>query len=352
MRMFEKCSITILLIFSYIFGYCTSFGLKSSCGLSGRVRGPYYHQRNFLLQDQADGDNAKFKSTNKADDNDIRPPPPPTGNGEWADWDTDGYIEEPYEGEDGDGDDDKVPSFAEFGALIAKSTSIVDDDDKRIPSYEEELQLRKDAAAAKLTIVPSSSGQWSPLSSGKKGEPMGMSASDNWAGWSEDAPYFDEDDSQDDEGNWGRSEGSDKPGYGAVSGSSDLWTRQTPVVEVPSAAPVQQKSVTAAADIQPQHAAISAATISSALPATASIITDSSSSSSSGSSSSGNADTLTVVLEMNRQFSNLDMKMTLAETNNERRIGNLMSEIKSLKAIIAFLIGTVVAVISKLLWNV
>lgn len=344
--MFEKCYITILLIVSYIFGYCTSFGLKSTCGLSGRVRGPYHHQRNFLLQEQAGGDDAKFKSTNKADDNDIRLPPPPTGNGEWADWDTDGYIEEPYEGEDGDGDDGKVPSFAEFGALIAKSTSIVDDDDdKRIPSYEEELQLRKDAAAAKLIIVPSSSGQWSPLSSSKKGEPMGMSASDNWAGWSEDAPYFDEDDSQDDEGNWGRSEGADRPGYGAVSGSSDLWTRQTPAVEVPSAVPL--KSVTA--DIQPQHAAISAATVSSALPATTPIITDSSSSSS---SSSGNTDTLTVVLEMNRQFSNLDMKMTLAETNNERRISNLISEIKGLKTIIAFLIGTVVAVLSKLLWNV
>ena len=279
----------------------------------------------------------------KSDDNKI----PPIGKGEWADWDTDEYIEEPYEPENGDDDDDKVPSFAKFGASHAKSTVV--DDDKRIPTYEEELQLRKDAAAAKLVIAPATSGQWSPLSSGKKGEPMGMSASDNWAGWSEDAPYFDEDDSQDDEGNWGRSEGADRPGYGAVSGSSDLWTRQTPVA-IPSV--VSQKSVTAA--IQPEHAATSAATITPAQPHSEPIITDvsssTSSSTSSTSSSSGKADTLTVVLEMNRQFSNLDLKMTLAESNNERRIGNLMSEMQGLKKIIVFLIGTVVAVLLKFLW--
>jgi hypothetical protein len=347
--MFESGSFTILLIFPCLFGYCNSFSLKPIRGLSGLVKGSYYHQRTYRSQEKADGDNSGFR-LNKPDDADIPPPPPPTGKGEWADWDTDEYIEEPYESEDGDSSDDKVPSFAEFGALIAKSTSSFVDDDKRIPSYEEELQLRKDAAAAKLIIVPPaavavSSGQWSPLSSGKKGEPMGMSASDNWAGWSEDAPYFDEDDSQDDEGNWGRSEGADRPGYGAVSGSSDLWTRQTPV-EIPSV--VSAKSVTA--DIKLQHAAVSTASIAAALPITEAVITDVSSTSSSGSSSS-KGDALTVVLEMNRQFSNLDLKMTTADNNNERRIGNLMSEIQDLKKIVTFLIGIVATVLIKLLWS-
>lgn len=347
--MFESGSITILLIFPCIFGYCNSFSLKPIRGLSGLVRGSYYHQRTYLSQEKADGDNSGFRLNNKPDDTDIPPPPPPTGKGEWADWDTDEYIEEPYESEEGDNSDDKVPSFAEFGALITKSTGSFVDDDKRIPSYEEELQLRKDAAAAKLIITPAaaaaavSSGQWSPLSSGKKGEPMGMSASDNWAGWSEDAPYFDEDDSQDDEGNWGRSEGADRPGYGAVSGSSDLWTRQTPV-EIPSV--VSAKSVTA--DIQSQHAAVSTASITAALPVTEVAISNVSSSGSSSSSSKGDA--LTVVLEMNRQFSNLDLKMTTADSNNERRIGNLMTEIHGLKKIITFLIGIVATVLIKLLW--
>jgi hypothetical protein len=349
--MFESGSITILLIFPCILGYCNSFSLKPIRGLSGLVKGSYHHQRTYLSQEKADGDNSGFRLNNKPDDTDIPPPPPPTGKGEWADWDTDEYIEEPYESEEGDSSDDKVPSFAEFGALIPKSISSFVDDDKRIPSYEEELQLRKDAAAAKLIITPTaaaavavSSGQWSPLSSGKKGEPMGMSASDNWAGWSEDAPYFDEDDSQDDEGNWGRSEGADRPGYGAVSGSSDLWTRQTPA-ETPSG--VSAKSVTA--DIQSQHAAVSAASITAALPVTEVAITDVSSSSTSSSSSS-KGDALTVVLEMNRQFSNLDLKMTAADSNNERRIGNLMSEIQGLKKIITFLIGIVATVLIKLLW--
>ena len=344
--MFESGSITILLIFPCIFGSCNSFSLKPIRGLSGLVKGSQYHQRIYLSQEKADGDNSGFRLNNKPDDTDTPPPPPPTGKGEWADWDTDEYIEEPYESEEGDSSDDKEPSFAEFGALIAKSTSSFLDDDKRIPSYEEELQLRKDAAAAKLIITPAaaavavSSGQWSPLSSGKKGEPMGMSASDNWAGWSEDAPYFDEDDSQDDEGNWGRSEGADRPGYGAVSGSSDLWTRQTPV-ETPS---VSAKSVTA--DIQSQHADVSTASITAALPVIEAVITDVSSSS----SSSSKGDALTVVLEMNRQFSNLDLKMTTADSNNERRIGNLMSEIQGLKKIITLLIGIVATVLFKLLW--
>lgn len=348
--MFESGSLSILLIFLCIFGYCNSFSVKPTRGLSGLVRGSYYHQRTSLPQERADGDNSGFRLNNKADDTDIPPPPPPppTGKGEWADWDTDEYIEEPYEPENGDSNDDKVPSFAEFGALIAKSTSSFVDDDKRIPSYEEELQLRIDAAAAKLVIAPAAaaSGQWSPLSSGKKGEPMGMSASDNWAGWSEDAPYFDEDDSQDDEGNWGRSEGADRPGYGAVSGSSDLWTRQTPV-EIPPV--VSQKSETA--DIQPQHAAVSAASITAALPVTQAVVTDISSASSSSGSSGSRGDSLTVVLEMNRQFSNLDLKMTTVDSNNERRIGNLMSEIQDLKKIITLLIGIVATVLFKLLWS-
>lgn len=58
-------------------------------------------------------------------------------------------------------------------------------------------------------------------------------------------PYFDENDVQDDEGNWGRSDGSYSYGssFSAGSNTTDLWTRQ--IADIPSSTekiPVNERS--------------------------------------------------------------------------------------------------------------
>lgn len=270
------------------------------------------------------------------------PPPPANGRGEWADWDTDGYVEEPYETDEVQ--DDRFPSIPIQIPVPVVRLNAVAEDDARIPSYEEFKKI-----TAKVIIPEQQSGQWSPLSNGKKGEPMGMSASDNWAGWSEDAAYFDEDDSQDDEGNWGRSEGADKPGYGAVSGSSDLWTRQTPTVAALKSVTVSNPSVsTATPSITIPTSVSSTPTPSStSLPVIAAATSKSVDSKSDFLSSTS----LTVVLEMNRQFANLDLKMVTQQSNYERKIDILVEEIGDLKKWLGFVGGSLLVVLLKFILN-
>ena len=282
-----------------------------------------------------------LRATSKDRFNAAVPPAPANGRGEWADWDTDGYVEEPYE-------TDEEPIDISPTAPIQIPVSVVRldtvaDDDARVPSYEE---FKK--TTAKVIISEQQSGQWSPLSSGKKGEPMGMSASDNWAGWSEDAAYFDEDDSQDDEGNWGRSEGADKPGYGAVSGSSDLWTRQTPTVAlnpVIVAGPVV--STTTPSTMIPAAIPSTPTPSSVSLP----VITVAVSKNVDSKSDTFSSDALTVVLEMNRQFANLDLEMVTQQSNYERKIDVLVEEISELKKWLGFICGSLLVVLLKFILN-
>ena len=231
-------------------------------------------------------------NASKKDDDIILPP---VGKGEWADWDSDSYVEEPYEADEEETEDeeDAVVLSKGFDAIIG----------------------------AKLS--PSDSGQWSPLSTGNKGESQGMSAADNWPGWSEEAPYFDEDDTQDDEGNWGRAEGADRPGYGAVSGSSDLWTRQTPAEE-PSY-PKVPEAVTATAVVP----SASTSTSQSIPHLQKADTTDGS-----------RSDTLTLILEMNRQFAAMDAKMTQAQINSDRKIDQLTADLSELRRYLDFIIAT------------
>jgi hypothetical protein len=272
-------------------------------------------------------------------DNSIPPPPPSIGRGEWADWDTDGYVEEPYETED-EPEDDRIPTYDEFKKAneVKNEKAEAEHEDDRIPSYDEfkkanEVKNEKPVSPVEFKIIDQpTSGQWSPLSTGKKGEPMGMSASDNWGdGWSEDAAYFDEDDTQDDEGNWGRSEGSDKPGYGAVSGSSDLWTRQTPDEVVPAVAAVTAVIPSAAAVVS---VASAAAAEGSAISSTA---------------TPTGSDALTVVLEMNRQFAHMDSKLSAVQSSYERKIDQLLAEVSELKRWLGFIGGSLAVVLLKLL---
>jgi hypothetical protein len=269
------------------------------------------------------------------------PPPPANGRGEWADWDTDGYVEEPYEADEEPGDRFSSDPVQIPVPVVRLDTAA--EDDAIVPSYEEFKKI-----TAKVIISEQQSGQWSPLSSGKKGEPMGMSASDNWAGWSEDAAYFDEDDSQDDEGNWGRSEGADKPGYGAVSGSSDLWSRQTPTVTALKPVVVDNSAaVTTTPSITIPETVSSIPTSSSAsLPAATAVVSknvDSKPDTSSG--------TLTVVLEMNRQFANLDLKLVTQQNNYERKIDILVEEVGELKKWLGFIGGSLLVILLKIILN-
>ena len=296
---------------SFIFSICTSYNVKVHLQTSRHMLSKFVSFRSIspfvMCASSNDGDNF------------IPPPPPSSGRGEWADWDTDGYVEEPYEAEE-EPEDDRIPSYAEF--KLATSVN----NEKVVSPIELKV------------IKEQTSGQWSPLSTGKKGEPMGMSASDNWAGWSEDAAYFDEDDSQDDEGNWGRSEGSDKPGYGAVSGSSDLWTRQTPDVVAPTAAVVS--AAPAAADVGSVSAAIIPAVPAAAAAAVEAKVI---------SPSAAGSDALTVVLEMNRQFAHLDSKLSLVQSSYERKIDQLLGEVSELKRWLGFIGGSLVVILLKLI---
>jgi hypothetical protein len=242
----------------------------------------------------------------KENENDKFVPPPPTGSkGEWADWDTESYVEEPYE----EDKEDKEVTFQGVEAAISEN--------------------------------PVSSGQWSPLATGnkKEGESQGMSASDNWAGWSEEPPYFDEDDVEDDEGNWGRA-GEDKPGFGAVSGSSDLWTRQTPSVPSVPIPTVQTPSVQIPS---PPTETVAAVSTSGAAPVQQSSVNT-------------GPDTLTIVLEMNRQFATLDTKSTLSQsineikaTTTEKKVDALVTEVGELRRLLTFTVGALAVLVLKTL---
>jgi hypothetical protein len=241
----------------------------------------------------------------KEDDNFV-PPPPPNSKGEWSDWDTESYVEEPYE--EDKGEEVKEVTFKGVEAAVSEN--------------------------------PISSGQWSPLVTGnkKEGEPQGMSASDNWAGWSEEPPYFDEDDVEDDEGNWGRA-GEDKPGFGAVSGSSDLWTRQTPSVPSVQVPPVQTPAVQIPSTPTESVAAVST---SAAVQQSGIVNTG--------------ADTLTIVLEMNRQFTALDTKTTLSQsineikaTTTEKKVDVLVTEVGELRRLLTFTVGALAVLVLKTL---
>lgn len=291
-RLIVACMVCCIFSFSNSFKFLQPIGLKPNQVSSSKTVGCF--RPSLRLQADQENENDKFV------------PPPPTGSkGEWADWDTESYVEEPYEEEK----EDNEVTFQKVEAAISEN--------------------------------PVSSGQWSPLVTGnkKEGEPQGMSASDNWAGWSEEPPYFDEDDVEDDEGNWGRA-GADKPGFGAVSGSSDLWTRQTPSVPSVPTPTVQTHSVQIPSTPTESVAAVSTG---GAAPVQQSTLNT-------------GPDTLTIVLEMNRQFATLDTKTTLSQsineikaTTTEKKVDALVTEVGELRRLLTFTVGALAVLVLKTL---
>lgn len=135
------------------------------------------------------------------------PPRTGGGQGEWADWDTDNYLEDEYV------DEDEVTPSAVDPALLALAQKGADANDEasnfnQLPSSQSKMKApadwdRPDAYSGRL----SKSNEFGDASLMR--EP-----------WSEEAPYFDEADVQDDQGNWGRD--ASMQFSGAVKGSS-LW---------------------------------------------------------------------------------------------------------------------------------
>lgn len=209
---------------------------------------------------------------------------------------------------------------------------------------------------------------------------QGMSASDNWGPtWSEEPPYFDEDDSQDDEGNWGRAKsdggggmgggsgggGIDKPGYGAVSGSSDLWTRQTPADlslkfftgGFPTTASVtttnNNNDAAAVANSNNFHnhgknnmksdfpsPAPTITPAQNAVGTTTQLVSETQ-------QLQSHSQSLTIVLEMNRQFASLDTKMMDGQNRSDRKVDSLMKEIRWLNRWLGLAVGGLIVVLLK-----
>lgn len=159
-------------------------------------------------------------STKQAwDDPDYKPPT--QGQGEWADWDSDGFMGdmEP-EMEDGEKEGEGTKEKDKVVAMESKASVEVAQSAGR--SFADWKSGGGDVEVGGLQ------GWDNLMKTGPSGSAGGRSASENWAGWSEDAPYFDDNDILDEEP---VKEGSVFPPLG----SSDLWARPTSSIEVPAA---------------------------------------------------------------------------------------------------------------------
>ena len=115
------------------------------------------------------------------------------GSGEWSDWENDSYVEEDFENDEKDDS-----TFFPSATLMSMTTGT-------LPSLSK-------SAKTSLSIPPAS-------------VKVDVAKKEDWSNWSEECPYFDDDDSKDDEGNWDRNDSDDanvpeKPSY-----TSDLWAR-------------------------------------------------------------------------------------------------------------------------------
>jgi hypothetical protein len=124
-------------------------------------------------------------------------PPEGTGQGEWADWDNNSFYEDEYV----QGDEEDEVSIPINSILLSASKMTTSSEDKKI------------------------NGDMKSASDNESND-NGASSSSQSDQWSEEAPYFDEADVQDDEGNWGRSVGN-LP----TAGSSSVWMSRTEYAE-------------------------------------------------------------------------------------------------------------------------
>ena len=283
------------------------------------------------------------------------PPPPNGGRGEWADWDNEAYVGDGSDmgglfggddggkgipikapatlpadaagmaaGSDDSGEDvDVVVQRLRDAAARSRAAGLSDDDDTDIPppppgSRGEWSDWSGGASSSSSSFSSSSSsssgrnGAWSPRQDREEG---GRSASENWEGWSEDAPYFDEAEVVDDEGNRGHAT-DDRPQVNL--GSSDLWmTRAERAAMSRESEPPPPAAVESPAPV----AASSPGPPTVAAPAAAGVPADAA---------------LTIVVEMNRQFQLLDAKTAA-----------LTAEVASLKTLLALALGAMAVLLAK-----
>jgi len=153
-------------------------------------------------------------STPDWDRPDYVPPKGGGGSGEWADWDSDSFV--------GDGD-----------AFEPEQDVDVDVSAPAVAVEDAEKNKNKDEEVKADTTEEKSFGQWSGSAAGRWGEGDsfkndGKSPSEQWEGWSEEPPYFDDDDILEDTNVEFASTSFSSRLVGKNSQSSDLWTRQTP----------------------------------------------------------------------------------------------------------------------------
>ena len=169
------------------------------------------------------------------------PSPTATGSqGEWSDWENDAHVDDEYTDDDDDGS-----SYSGSGLLeMLKSAT---DSSFQINSR---LQIPLPTVISSDIVLATASvnSTISPIR-----------GADYWEGWSEEPPYFDEYDVQDDEGNWGRSDETIAGGLisPALGDSSDLWTRATPsddtIRVIGVTAPIVSSSASIQSANQPIH---------------------------------------------------------------------------------------------------
>lgn len=148
------------------------------------------------------------------------------GNGEWADWEGTSYMEdEIFDDDDGD-DEVKDVDAVRSGSFLAEFQ-------KLNTAYSKTQSVDKGAGAVVTDLFKSTSADASAMKENNSGDNIARRSSsknaDEWLGWSEEPPYFDEDDVQDDEGNWGRADESKTKATMTVNrpaqGTSSLWER-------------------------------------------------------------------------------------------------------------------------------
>ena len=122
-------------------------------------------------------------------------PAPPAGQGEWAEWDNEAYIDEIYDGDD--------------------------EEDEEAVIIPQDLAITADKCTISLMISPETASVIDKAD--KLNIPIVEKSEQNWEGWSEEPPYFDEDDSavtDEDLNSWRTETNIDKVSY---SGSSNLF---------------------------------------------------------------------------------------------------------------------------------
>jgi len=147
-----------------------------------------------------------------------------TSQGEWSDWENDAHVDDDYSEEEGD-------DYAHMGSGLLDLMKYA-----AVPPYQttihtNSLQEPPSAVNSSVAAVGYVSVDLESTTSSTTTTSQSRDA-DYWKGWSEEAPYFDEYDVQDDEGNWGRADeniGDPAAVYPVLgAGSSDLWTRAIP----------------------------------------------------------------------------------------------------------------------------